>query len=67
MIYSTSLHDLFLMISVFLTCFDVSLFPGTDQSEAQLLGPNRQILGPTGMSFEDSSRGEEDFRSIPTK
>jgi len=37
-----------------------SPFPGADQSEAQLLGPNRQILGPSGMCAEDSPRGAED-------
>ena len=51
----------------FLTLLRCVPVPGTDQSEAQLLGPNRQILGPPGMSFEDSPRGEEDSRSLQTK
>lgn len=39
-------------------------FSGTDQSQAQLLGPDCQILGFAGMFSEDSPCGEEDFGFI---
>lgn len=45
----------------------VSLLPGTDQSQAQLLGPDRQILGFARMHPEDSSRGAEDFGPVQVK
>lgn len=45
----------------------LSLFSGTDQSKAQLLGPDCQILGFAGMCPEDSSCGEEDFGYIYAK
>lgn len=38
-------------------------FPGADQSQAQLPGPDCKILGSAGESAEDPSCGEEDFGS----
>lgn len=58
-----SLNYVYLLLILNVICF----VSGTDQSQAQLLGPDRQILGFAGMSPEDSSCGAEDFGFIQVK
>lgn len=45
-------------------CLFFYFVPGTDQSQAQLLGPDCQILGFAGMCPEDPACGAEDFGFI---